>query len=256
MSHEQKKFVHFWRHIGLTALTFLGVITLLGSGGGSDEPAYTPLPDQDVTGIWDGMYINTEVGWWSIQAIIYKNHWILFEDGGIYDPLAYGDLFHGNNIVISSNQFNGDFTRYIWEYDVYTAMFDGWVYTKDSVVGINNDNRHESFHLDDYLAISDNSASLLLLEGNWSYARGTSFSLDVSIDQFGTLTGVDSEGCFYNGVVTVPDPARNIYQLKVTKSSCDEKNGEYLGLGYVWGVSFTYAFSDGSYGMYGRLVKN
>ena len=232
------------------------IVGIIGCGGGSDEPAYTPLPDQDANGIWDGLYINTEQAFFPIKAIIYRNHWVLFDEATLYDPIDYGWVLQSDNVVISSNEFHGDFIKYTWESYSYTALFDGEVYTKDSIYGVNNVNRHISFRLDDYLSVSDDGASLLLLEGNWSYARGTSFSLDVSMDQFGSLTGVDSEGCFYNGNVTVPEPARNIYLLKVTKSSCDAKNGEYSGLGYVWGASFTYTISNSEYSMVGRLVKN
>lgn len=157
-------------------------------------------------------------------------------------------------MTIINNNFNGDLTRYSWESFSYAEPYSGEVYTGDRISGHNIINLHRYFRLE-YLSNSDNTASLSYLEGSWSFAKGTSFSFDVSIDQFGTLSGTDSDGCFYSGVVTAPEPQKNIYQLAINKSSCIAKNGDYTGLGYVLDNTFTYAFSNDSYAMYGRLVK-
>ena len=154
---------------------------------------------------------------------------------------------------VFNNQFSGDFKNYQFQSYSFTQSYTGEVYSKDHIWGDVDSDPLRFFSLN-YLAISDDDASLLILEGDWSFSN-LSFNLDISIDQLGTLSGVDSAGCFYAGSVSVPDSQINIYQLTITKSSCDVKNGDYTGLGYIVGGDFIYAFSNGSYAMYGIMEK-
>jgi hypothetical protein len=239
-----------FRSLGLALVFIFGGLGVLGSGGDEESPP-APLPDQYPTGIWDGTYTNLNAGLFPIKAIIYNDRWILFSDTYLSNP-ADGILWDGN-MTVFSNQFTGNLKNYQFESYSYTLSYTGEVSSKDHIWGDADSDPLRFFSLN-YLAISDDGASLLTLESNWNFSN-LSFNLDISIDQSGVLSGLDSDGCFYNGSVTVPDPHINVYQLTITKSSCDAKNGNYSGLGYVVGGDFIYAFSNESYAMYGKLGK-
>lgn len=69
--------------------------------------------------------------------------------------------------------------------------------------------------------------------------RGSTETMALTIDPDGTLTGSHSNGCILGGTATIPDPARNIVQLRVELSSCGGRgssrrwNGDYRGLGVL-----------------------
>lgn len=240
----------FFRYPALLIIIILGVLSILGSGGGG-EPPPPPLSDQNPTGIWDGTYTNLDAGFFPIKAIIYNDRWILFSDVYLSNP-ANGIMWDGN-MTVFSNQFTGNLKNYQFESYSYSLSYTGEVYSKDHIWGDADSVPHRYFTLN-YLTISEDGASLLTLEGNWSFST-LSFNLDFSIDQSGDISGLDSDGCFYTGTVAVPNSNINVYQLTITKSSCDAKNGDYTGLGYIVSGDFIYVFSNDSYAMYGKLGK-
>ncbi len=82
----------------------------------------------------------------------------------------------------------------------------------------------------DYSNLHDRRALLLLLTDLWTRhdadsAQGTM----LLIDDRGVLDGVDSEGCIYRGLVTVPDESQNIYKVSIGVQNCAELNGAYSG---------------------------
>jgi hypothetical protein len=66
-----------------------------------------------------------------------------------------------------------------------------------------------------------------------SYMRQTSsgYAMEITISSNGQMHGQDTRGCVFNGTVTVPDSAHNLYRLEAAVSSCGVLDGSYTGMG-------------------------
>ncbi len=62
-----------------------------------------------------------------------------------------------------------------------------------------------------------------------SYVDSTS-SVEVSIDEDGVVSGIDSYGCLYSGMVTMTESASNIYDINLTTENCNEFSAQLSGL--------------------------
>lgn len=67
-----------------------------------------------------------------------------------------------------------------------------------------------------------------------------SSTLTLAVDAGGQVTGSHSNGCAYNGRVSIPDPAHNMLRLEMEISGCRNTltsasnwNGKYSGLGLL-----------------------
>lgn len=68
---------------------------------------------------------------------------------------------------------------------------------------------------------------------------GAPWSMTLTIDASGGITGSHSNGCIFNGAAAVPNDARNLVRLNVTMSNCGggdgarRWNGSYRGFGVL-----------------------
>jgi hypothetical protein len=53
----------------------------------------------------------------------------------------------------------------------------------------------------------------------------------LTLSQSGTLSGSDSYGCTYAGLITLPDPQFNLIEFSMTVAGCGSWNGTYRGYG-------------------------
>ena len=49
----------------------------------------------------------------------------------------------------------------------------------------------------------------------------------------GRITGADTNGCGYDGIAGIIDPARNAYRFDMLVSSCNRVDGEFTGMGFL-----------------------
>lgn len=75
-------------------------------------------------------------------------------------------------------------------------------------------------------------SSFASLASTWFFTDGT-YSLILSIDSNGDITGSDSDGCVFVGSSFIPDAAFNTYELTIDLSSCSALNGRYGGLAFL-----------------------
>ncbi|MBT8088936.1 MAG: hypothetical protein KJO01_01880 [Gammaproteobacteria bacterium] len=73
------------------------------------------------------------------------------------------------------------------------------------------------------------TSSFSKLSANWFYTDGL-YSVTISIDQNGSISGSDTDGCVYVGDASIPDASVNTYAFDVTVMSCGPFNGMYAGL--------------------------
>lgn len=83
----------------------------------------------------------------------------------------------------------------------------------------------------DYNPIYERKPELTELDGRWFFIDRDGLETNMSISD-GRIIGADSDGCGYQGILTVIDPQYNLFDVVLNVSSCDSVNGEYSGLAY------------------------
>lgn len=78
----------------------------------------------------------------------------------------------------------------------------------------------------------EKGASIERIEGEWILYKGFMIT-KFSIDGKGDIHGADTNGCSYDGVVTLVNKAYNAYNFDLLMSSCDNFDGEFSGMGFV-----------------------
>jgi len=84
----------------------------------------------------------------------------------------------------------------------------------------------------DYDNVHARPSSLASLADTWFFTDGA-YSLFLSIDGNGDITGSDTDGCVFNGSSFIPDAAFNTYALTIDLSGCGAFNGTYQGLAFL-----------------------
>jgi hypothetical protein len=67
---------------------------------------------------------------------------------------------------------------------------------------------------------------------------GGTVQYTLSIMPNGAISGSHANGCIYNGTVSIPNPSRNLFRLRMQLSNCPgsglgQRNGDYEGLGQL-----------------------
>lgn len=235
------------RSHGLIAVIFFGIISLLVSGCGGSGDENNTIPQQDPTGIWDGKY--TSWTWTDdhrianfssidIYGVIWKGRWILFRQGGA-GGVGADRLWDGNPVVVEQ-VVTGDMRSYDGRDFLSVEHIDyGGVSTKDYLHAEYRSNVDPISNMDTYKEISmyyqssltEIGSSLTYTDGIWSEQR-YSLITTLAIDANGLITGSDTNGCVYNGIIKVPDESINIYEVEVDLAMCGDRDGNYSGLGF------------------------
>jgi hypothetical protein len=213
----------------LRTSVFLLLCLFLGAcgGGGSSSTPVGVVTTADATGVWQGTITENGVGTFDVVGLIYEDdlRFISVDSGVVYEGTI---SITGTNFTATTTNIdivNGGV--------ISTSTLAGTVITASSITGTytSSDGSSGSFSLT-YDPITTRGASLATIEGNWSVTDGT-FTITLSIDANGLLTGSDTDFCVYNGTVSVLDPAVNIYGISLTASSCGAFDGAYEGYGVV-----------------------
>jgi len=212
------------------------VLSLAACGSGGSDSAEEKLSSQPAEvmpiGLWEGKIItvsdNTS---FAVAALIAPNGEIrLISDDGEQDK---------GLLVLDGSTFSGDFQAYGGNGLYIESGTVSGDYTPTSITGSSfvNNVKVTTFSL----SISDqsaNGASLSTIKGNYATQDAqTSMAIDVD----GLVTGSDTDGCQYSGVLTIPDSSVNIYDMALTVSSCGQFNGKYNGL-----ATYANPFTDSS----------
>ena len=189
-------------------------------------------------GIWRGTLTHTEItGSQSVVAIVSESgDFRLISTSGIQ---ASGRVEGGRRSASGSLRFfpaegatfsedrksiNGNFEGSAEE---ATTLNGDWEASAD------NDVKGE-FRLT-YDEIYAEDSSLARLAGNYSAQDGTGFSRSIVAQDNGDIEGSDSDGCNYAGSAEIIDTEWNAYRLTIAVSDCDERAGDYAGLGFLAG---------------------
>ena len=247
-----------WWLGALALLTALGIVACGGGGGnardgGTTGGGGTPGGGGDTPGGGDsstglaGIYVGTNLHRCDAQALLA----LVTEEGRVADfhsvgaRMDYGvGLAEIGSITGSGPTYSASVTEYrLGGPTLLTQVAVDLADSSVEIVSITNSGftvqwpgRQAEFctETETTLLPSPNlyerSASLGKLAGVYSSASNaqSGYSVALSVDANGQLSGSDSQGCVVNGSVTVPHTNRNYYQMTATVDSCPSQ-GDYSG---------------------------
>ena len=81
--------------------------------------------------------------------------------------------------------------------------------------------------------MTNRTVSFSNLQGNWT-ALNVIFGTNgpVTISRNGSFSATDDFGCVYNGQITIPNFERNILEVSITVTGCNETSGTFTGNGF------------------------
>lgn len=216
------------------ALIFTMALSACGGGGGS-APANTTPPivvDAKPGGLWEGQTTN------DAQPGIVQDFIGVTTDSGEFRflSLVTGGQFIGTLTVVG-NSVTGTGLGYA---PVGSTWTDGSIITSVNISATVTERQQfsgtwttgsgDSGTLTfSYSSMHERSSTFAKLSANWFFTDGF-YSITISIDGNGAITGSDTDGCVFTGQATIPDSSFNTYSLSVDITSCGAINGLYSGL--------------------------
>ena len=205
-------------------LLFISVLTLLqgcggggGGGGGSSTPA--AVNDGDPSGIYSGTLTEDGVTY-NMAGIAYNNKFV-----GI--SIDAGVLYTGN-VGVSGNKLTGKVDVLVigGGFD-HTTNVSATFVEGSSITGRATDNFGTSTFSLNMDSIWNRTPDVNLA-GTYQLTDGL-YTSTVVVNNDGSFTGSDTDGCNYTGSQNNFDATHNLYALVVTASNCGVDNGTYTG---------------------------
>jgi hypothetical protein len=209
-----------------------------------EPPPPAPAPTSALTGYWYGTLEPKSGGQLDMRAMIAANgdaQFIAMGTNGLSasaEFVVYGNVCCDSklDLELSSKRYLNDREN---KAEVKAELKSGKLSGKIKIRG-------DEYELSiDRLSRYDESVALAELAG--TYTRTTVFFLGptstytVTVDPSGQLTGSHTNGCVYNGTVTLPDAPRNLMKLNVEIKNCPKSisgsgsmNGTYSGMGVLF----------------------
>jgi hypothetical protein len=196
------------------ALLVFGIIACSGGGGGGSSSDSTP--DGNPAGIWTGSF--TENGdTYDVSGLLYNGEIMAFStEGGVLYKGSY--TVNGNSITAQMNcyQIGGGFFATSRLSGTFSEenQFDGTFTT--TYIGNGTTNGSLSLIFDEAY---NRPSSFGAIAGNWTIEDGL-YTANAQISDQGQFTATDTDGCVYNGVISILDPEHNVYGLDVDVTVC------------------------------------
>lgn len=102
----------------------------------------------------------------------------------------------------------------------------------------------------EYNQAYDTHSSFKLTQGGWSFTDDDGLMTKILIEDQGTLSGNDSDGCEYLGYLDIINPAFNAYHAKIQISECGSVDGEYEGVSYLKDDRLNLHITNKQYGLF------
>ncbi|MEJ2686777.1 MAG: hypothetical protein P8124_06115 [Gammaproteobacteria bacterium] len=194
---------------------------LAACGGGSGGEA--AAPSLQTAGIWTGTATVDSVTFADVLAIVdgAGNANIVLQRAGTGDSQFRGTLVAAGGTIQTSVSSLSLFDSAGNLNDIFSVQ-QGAVVPAGSLAATLSSSgsfpRTATLNLA-YDNIYDRPVSLSLISGIWGETHGT-YTITLAIDGAGTVNGSDTNGCVYSGTVRIPDPAHDLYALKMDIHSC------------------------------------
>lgn len=220
------------RACALACASFL--LAACGGGGGSGSSSSggsSGTPTTTTAGLWKGTLTSSTTGQSSLVVAMTDSDghsaWMT-TDGRVYDgsmPMTGENFQYSMTGYMDASGHFADGTNYgmgTMTIDTHTASMMSGHYTGNGQTGNFSMNLSPMWQRD---------ASLSDIAGTYTRSTSTGYTMTMSIDTHGQMTGSDTSGCVFSGTMTAPDPHHDLYRMDVTVSSCGELDGAYHGMG-------------------------
>jgi hypothetical protein len=200
--------------------------------GASNPPGATPPPANESTiGVSKGTIVSTTTGQTASVFVLtaHDGHSVwMTTDGRVWSgqmPMT-GDRFSAN---LMGHMYEGDHFPDGTNHGTASFMID---HHSSGTTGGRYDGNgdHGTFSMG-MSPMWERPASLDEVAGVYTRSTSSGYTITMTIGANGELMGSDSKGCVFNGTLSVPDPARNMYAIEATVSSCGSLDGNYRGMG-------------------------
>lgn len=195
-----------------------------GSGGGSSVPTPAPIVNSAVGGIWEGLITLTDGTKYEAAGFVTETGELRFitEDGA----QQVGRISSAGSVI------NGEVTEYTASTAPVSGTITGEISARNTLSGSAQfggvTTSTFSFKYD---TLYERDSSLAVVSGIYSDTDGIGYTETYTIESDGTITGSDTDGCVFGGLVSILDPNYNMYRVQLTVSNCADLDGTYTGLG-------------------------
>ncbi|WP_455222101.1 hypothetical protein [Kaarinaea lacus] len=214
----------------LKIFTVLIMVFLLGCHHGSSDS--NTVHQNVITGVYFGQFVIDGSGSSNLYALISENNNIRFmfdllSGQGTGQLINNADLYSATLALYQNHEVN-TFHSKSTEIQVETSITDGFMNG-----AWNNSISSGRIHLN---KLSDEGQIIdpTQLSSNWivnmASSGGSLFTLSLSIDSQGIISGSDTTGCTYHGNIVDINQTGRIVPIDLTLNSCGSENGDYHGL--------------------------
>jgi len=211
-------------------------ILLLGGCGGGGSTAPSATNNQAIDGIWIGTLTSTSIATsYNIIGVVAPNNELRFTTAAGVQYIGMASV-SGSNVTASITGLAPVGFTFLNGQNTTVGNINGTVVAGNTLNGTytaTNDNGNFTLS---YSTTYNRPASLKLLAKTWSGSISSGAIVTVIITTGGVITGTDTLGCSYTGLVKVIDPAKNIYSTTLTASTCTMAT-TYKGLGILQDVA-------------------
>lgn len=206
-------------------------------GDQSGEPVESP------EGIWMGS--GQFVGGGELVGLIQDGRYVIVQRINEQPVRFYGGEYEPD----STDTWSATQTRYtggVADRNIQTTI------TASVTLNILAGNDRAILPLNYISELADREASLEIIADHWVSLESQTGGLLVTIDDIGTLSSTNSDGCFFNADVSVIDPQQNLYRIDELELSealpgdCAEQDAE----------GATIEFAGGGYRGYAAFMDN
>ena len=209
-----------------------------GGGGGGGGGTTSPTSTQSPAGIWFGSAHSTTTS--TTTPLV----GVVTADNKVYFSTFAGNMFIGS-AAVNGNGASGTMNGYALntksvatngaDYDIWSnyaapVNVQGTFGSQSSFTGTYSGMGDSGTFSLSFDSRYNRPSSLAAISANWTYTDTNGYTLSVSIDAQGSITGGGSSGCTINGTASLIDPAHNAYDANITVSNCGAQNGTYTGV--------------------------
>lgn len=228
---EGKVMLRVNKFLAIVLLFFAFNIASCGGGGGG-EGTPPPITNESASGIWEGTFFS------NVTKHTHQVIGIITETGEARFIVDSRGQYSGN-INVSGDVVTGTLRAYAPIGYIFpdgsivgNVSVTGKVKTKVSLsvtyAGVGDSGSFTLIYNSRY----ERDSSLALISGTWAMSDA-GYILTFTVNDNGTFTGSDSDGCVYNGTVSIINADYNAYRMNLVVSSCGIFNGSYSGLATV-----------------------
>ena len=184
---------------------------------------------QSSNGIWNGRFDINGRGDFKFNALYVDNELIAFSPDA---KVSYRGMVH-----IEDDLYRSDMKMYLLTNGGYfdSVTLEGKVVSPGKIEAqfLTHDAQDSgTLKLEQNKALYEKGAQLDKVKDQWIYYHGFTIT-KFSIGEDGRIDGADTNGCGYEGEISVIDTDYNAYRVKLLLNSCHDLDGLYEGMAYL-----------------------